>query len=114
MTLTLPLGVNAESFEREVLDYSRPVVVDFWSLTCGHCARYNPEFEAAAQDAGGPVKFAKVSADDGLSLFQRYGITATPTTIVFRGGIEIARRPGYMTKDELLAWLRQSLQAEAA
>ncbi len=114
MTITIPLGVNQESFAREVLDYSRPVAVAFWSQTCGHCMRYNPEFEAAAQEAGGPVRFAKVAAQEAAPLFQRFGVTATPTTIVFRGGVEIARRPGYMTKDELLVWLRQSLQAEAA
>jgi thioredoxin 2 len=114
MTLSAPLGVNVESFEREVIDYSRPVIVAFLSSTCAHCARYEPEFATAAQEAGGPVRFVRVSAQEAPALFRRYAVQATPTTLLFRGGVEIARRSGAMTKDQLLSWMRQSLQAEAA
>ena len=104
-----PMNVNAESFDREVLGHSRPVLADFWSPTCGHCARFNPEFDAAAEAADGQAKFVKVSAQEAMPLFQRFGVQATPTTLLFRGGVEVARRPGYIAKADLLAWMTQTL-----
>jgi thioredoxin 2 len=106
-----PLNVNAESFDREVLEHSRPVLADFWSLTCGHCMRFNSEFDAAAEEARGQAKFVKVSAQEAMPLFQRFGVQATPTTIIFRGGVEIGRRPGFMPKGDLLTWMTQVLRA---
>ncbi len=106
-----PLNVNTESFDREVLEHSRPVLADFWSQTCGHCVRFNPEFDAAAEEARGQAKFVKVSAQEAMPLFQRFRVRATPTTILFRGGVEIGRRPGFMSKGDLLGWMTQALRA---
>lgn len=108
---SVPLNVNAESFDREVLEHSRPVLADFWSQTCGHCMRFNPEFDAAADEAHGQARFVKISAQEAMSLFQRFGVQATPTTILFRGGVELGRRPGFMSKGDLLAWMTQVLRA---
>ncbi len=107
------LIVNEASFDREVLQHSRPVVVDFSSRTCGACAKYDPEFARALDQDFTGTKFAKVLAQEAPALFSRYQVAATPTTILFRGGVEIARQQGALSGYELLSWMRRNV-AEAA
>ena len=102
-----PVDVNAEDFEAEVLEVEdRPVFVDFWSETCGHCMTLNPQFEAAA-DENADVKFAKVLFQQARDLFKEYGVRATPTLVLFSGGEEIGRTVGAKRADDLPAWLEE-------
>ncbi len=109
-----PIDVGAEDFEAEVLEVEdRPVFVDFWSESCGHCLTLNPQFEQAADENGG-VKFAKVSLQGGRDLFKAHGVRSTPTLVLFSGGEEIARTVGAMRAADIGAWLEENLAAEDA
>lgn len=104
-----PVECNVDTFAREVLEEAMPVVVDFWSHTCPHCLRLNPEFEAAAVSEDCPAKFVKVSVQDAMPLFGQHRVSTVPTLVLFRGGQELARQSGARTKDEILAWLKEHL-----
>ncbi|MGI5818567.1 MAG: thioredoxin family protein [Armatimonadota bacterium] len=102
-----PVDVSREDFEAEVLEVDdRPVLVDFWSETCGHCLTLNPQYEAAAE-ANEAVKFAKVIFQEAKDLFKEYGVRATPTLVLFSGGEEIARTVGAKRSDELNEWVAE-------
>lgn len=103
-----PVDVSAEDFEVEVLNEDRPVLVDFWSETCGHCLTLNPQYEAAA-DKNEDVKFAKVSFQQAKDLFREYGVRATPTMILFSEGEEVERTVGAKRADEINDWLAEQL-----
>ena len=105
-----PMDVTAEDFEQEVTKWTdTPVVVDFWSETCGHCQALNPHYDQAAEAKAGEVKFVKVSFQDCRDLFGEHGVRATPTLVLFRDGKEIARRVGAMRADDLQQWIDESL-----
>ena len=104
-----PMDVNAESFDREVLEHAEPVLVDFWSPTCPHCLRLNPDYEAAAEKGSDLAKFCKVSVADAMPLFHKWGVNGVPTLILFRDGKEVTRQSGARSADELLQWLRANL-----
>ena len=107
--MSSPVAVTTDSFQREVLEESScAVVVDFWSATCPHCLRFNPEFEAAAGTLAGEVKFTKITAQEGMEVFREHQVRSTPTSIVFRDGQEIARREGFLPAAELVEWVRQT------
>lgn len=105
-----PLDLGADSFDKEVLEETVPVVVDFWSQTCPHCQRLNPDFEKAADDDESATKFCKVAAQDAMPLFERYQVKAVPTLVIFRDGEELARQSGYRTAEQILEWLKEQLQ----
>ncbi len=109
-----PITANEQAFEREVLLHSRPVLVSFTSRTCPACAALEPEFERAASMDYSGTKFVRVVLQDSLSLFDRYRITATPTLILFRGGVEIGRQLGVMRAEQLLSWITQQTVRAAA
>lgn len=106
-----PVDVSGEEFASEVIECEdAPVLVDFWSPTCPHCQALNPQYEIAAKQHDGLVKFAKVVFPDAKEIFTEHGVRATPTLILFRGGEEIARTVGAKQADELTEWLEKHLE----
>ena len=105
-----PVDVSGADFQAEVLQVEdKPVLVDFWSETCGHCLALNPHFDQAAEAMADSVKFAKITFGDNREIFKDYSVRATPTLILFRDGEEIARTVGAKRADELQAWVEQQL-----
>jgi thioredoxin len=74
------------SFQREVLDATGPVVVDFWATWCGPCKAVAPELEALAREYAGRVKIVKVDVDANPRVAQTYGIRSIPTVALFERG----------------------------
>ncbi len=107
-----PIDVGAEEFQVEVLEEDdTPVLVDFWSPTCGHCLTLNPHFEQAAEKLEGTVRFVKVSFPENREVFQKYGVRATPTMVLIRGGEEVDRTVGARRADEIGEWLEDRLES---
>jgi thioredoxin 1 len=82
------------TFEREVLQSDRPVMVDFWASWCGPCRTMGATLERIAPDVAGRVKIVKVDVDANRDAATRYGIQAIPTLMFFEKGEPIGMIPG--------------------
>jgi thioredoxin 1 len=78
--------IGDATFERDVLQAERPVVVDFWAPWCGPCHAVSGMLEKLAAEHDGKAEFVKVNVDDNLATASRYEILTLPTTILFEGG----------------------------
>jgi thioredoxin len=85
-TNTNLIHATSETFDREVLQSDRPVVVDFYADWCGPCKMLAPAFERMAEENAGRVKFVKVNVDEENGLAARYGISGIPTLVFFKNG----------------------------
>src|SRR3954466_14698450 len=74
------------NFEAEVLKSETPVLVDFWAEWCMPCRMLAPTIEKLATDYTGKVKVGKVDTDSNRDISVKYGISAIPTVILFKGG----------------------------
>ena len=83
---TMTTADDQASFQREVLDSTVPVVVDFWAAWCGPCRAVAPEVEALAEKYGSAIKVVKVDVDANQAVAGRYGIRGIPTIGLFEGG----------------------------
>lgn len=94
--------VNDSSFEKDVLQSKKPVLMDFWAEWCVPCRMIAAVIEAVADEYEGSATVVKLNVDENPSVSQRYGIKGIPTMILFRSGQEEARVVGATSKESLL------------
>src|SRR3990167_4996563 len=76
--------VTDESFDKDVLQASGPVLVDFWAEWCGPCKQIAPALEQIASELGGQVTVAKLNIEDSPTTPSRYGVRGIPTMKIGR------------------------------
>jgi len=93
--------VTDGSFEKDVLQADRPVLVDFWATWCAPCRMLEPTVAAVAEKYATNARVVKVNVDDNPAISQRYGIKGIPTLILFKGGKEEERVVGATSRDAI-------------
>ena len=100
--------VTDESFERDVLQAEKPVLVDFWAEWCGPCKQIAPALEQISEELGDLITVAKLDIEASPSTPSRYGVRGIPTMMLFRGGQMASMKVGAMPKQKILEWLSET------
>lgn len=100
-------SVTDATFESDVLNSDKPVVVDFWAEWCGPCKTIGPSLEELSdeQDA---VTIAKINIDENPEVPGRYGVRSIPTMVLFKGGEAVATKIGALPKNQIAQWIAES------
>jgi thioredoxin 1 len=94
-------AVTESSFEQEVLQSDKPVIVDFWAEWCGPCHAVSPVLDKIVDERSDELRLVKVNIDEEPALAQRYGIVSIPTIILFRAGEPAAAAIGAQPKSAI-------------
>jgi thioredoxin 1 len=79
------------NFEKEVLKSDQPVLVDFWAEWCGPCRMLAPTIDKLAAAYNPRVKVGKLDTESNRDVVVKYGISAIPTVLLFKGG-QVAKK----------------------
>jgi thioredoxin 1 len=96
----MPDTVTEQTFDQEVLQSDKPVLVDFWAEWCGPCHAIAPVLDQIAQERE-ELKIVKLNIDEQPAIAQRYGVMSIPTLILFKEGEPHAAAVGAMPKSML-------------
>lgn len=97
--------ITDASFEAEVINSSKPVLVDFWAQWCGPCRALTPILEEIAETHGEAVTFGKINIDENPQTPSKYGVMSIPTLILFKNGQVEAVKMGLLSKSQLSAFV---------
>ena len=93
--------VTDNSFEHDVLESERPVLVDFWAQWCGPCRMLAPTVEAIAEQYSESLTVLKLNVDDNHATAGAYQVRSIPTLILFSDGKEVERMIGATAKESI-------------
>lgn len=97
--------VTDASFDVDVINSSKPVLVDFWAEWCGPCRALTPILEEVAALHGKDVTFAKINIDENPQAPSKFGVMSIPTLILFKNGQVEAVKMGLLSKSQLSAFV---------
>ena len=100
--------VTDSSFQAEVLENDKPVLVDFWAPWCGPCRVVGPVLEEIAGERD-DLRIVKLNTDENPQTAGNYGIMSIPTMILFKAGQPALQIVGAKPKRALEAELVPAL-----
>jgi len=103
------IHVSDESFEQEVLQCDKPVLIDYWAEWCGPCKMIAPVLDEVASEYSDKIRVAKLNIDDNPATPPKYGIRGIPTLMLFKNGEVEATKVGAVSKAQLTAFLDENI-----
>ena len=101
--------ITDASFEADVLQADKPVVVDFWAEWCGPCKMIAPILDEVATGYEGKLQITKMNVDENRDIPAKFGIRSIPTLMIFKDGQLADIKVGAMSKSQLTAFIDQQL-----
>ncbi len=101
--------ITNESFDTEVMNAPKPVILDFWAEWCGPCRALSPIFSEVATEMHKQLNFGKVNIDEHPQLASKFGVMSIPTLILFKNGDVAAVKMGLLSKSQLTAFIESHI-----
>ena len=101
------------SFQTDVVNAERPVLLDFWAEWCGPCKAIAPLLDDIANDYGDRLQVVKINIDENPLTAPKYNIRSIPTLLLFKDGTVAAQQVGAVSKAQITAFLDQHIGSES-
>ena len=99
------VSISEATFDKQINDTEKPVLVDFWAEWCRPCKAIAPILEEVAQEYGDKVIFAKVNIEENPSIAPKFNIRGIPTLLIFKHGKVVATQVGESSKAQLKSFI---------
>ena len=99
------IHVSDSTFEEQVLNSGKPVLVDYWAAWCGPCKMIAPILDEIADEYADRLTIAKINIDDNQQTPQKYAVRGIPTLMIFKNGEIAGTKVGAMSKSQLSAFI---------
>ncbi len=100
--------INADTFEKDVLENSKLVLVDFFATWCGPCQMLAPVLEKISNERN-DIEIAKVDIDENMETAIKYGIDVVPTLKIFKNGNIVNSLEGFRSEKEIIEEIEKQL-----
>ena len=105
MSSDLIKHISDASFESDVLQSDKPVLVDYWAEWCGPCKMIAPILDEVSKDYSGRLQITKMNVDENRDVPAKFGIRGIPTLMLFKDGQLAATNVRALSKAKFTAFL---------
>ena len=109
MSSELIKHISDASFDADVIQSGKPVLVDYWAEWCGPCKMIAPILDDVSKEYGERLQVTKMNVDENRDVPAKFGIRGIPTLMLFKDGQLAATKVGALSKAQLTAFLDQHL-----
>jgi thioredoxin 1 len=103
------IHLRDDTFQKEVIESSIPVLVDYWAEWCGPCKMIAPILDDLVSEYDGKLKIAKLNIDENPQTPTKFGIRGIPTLMIFKDGNPEATKVGALSKSQLTAFIDSTI-----
>ena len=103
------LEINDRTFDSQVLQSGKPVVLDLWAPWCGPCNSIEPVVEKLAEAYGDQIRFARCNVDHNPKTPDKYGIKGIPALMFFKGGKLVDKLTGLVPRSTIEGAIKDCL-----
>jgi thioredoxin 1 len=108
------IDVTDTTFEAEVINADKPVLVDFWAPWCGPCKALGPVLSEIAEQRGEQIKIVKVNIDENQQMAMKLGVMSIPTMVFFKDGQPVDKMVGAHPKGSIEAKIDRQVAVAAS
>ena len=108
--MSAPKKVTDQSFNQDVIESSKPVLVDFWAEWCGPCKMIAPAIEELAADYKDTLEVVKLNVDENPGTASNFSIRSIPTLLIFKDGIPVSQIVGAVAKNAIKSKIDEVLE----
>ncbi|MBD3279917.1 thioredoxin [Candidatus Dojkabacteria bacterium] len=101
-----------DKFQEEVLDSSKPVLVDFWAEWCMPCQMLTPIIEELSDEMGDKVSIGKLNVDENRETAAKYQVMSIPTVALFKDGQIVKQFVGVQPKEVYKQAIEEAAEGE--
>ncbi|WP_204319062.1 thioredoxin TrxA [Pelistega ratti] len=100
---------TADSFDADVLQADKPVLVDYWAPWCGPCKMIAPILDDVSKEYTDKVQVVKVDVEQFPEVAARFGIRGIPTLMIFNNGQSVATKVGAVDRAGLVNFIEANI-----
>lgn len=86
----------------DIINSSKPVLVDFFATWCGPCKMLAPILKEVKDELGENISIIKIDVDKNQQLAAQYQVRGVPTMMLFQHGKQLWRQSGVLSKQEII------------
>ena len=96
---------NENEFKKNVIEASKPVLVDFWADWCQPCKILTPILEEIENEYNHSFSLVKVNVQNNELLASQFQITNIPDVKLFQNGEIVTEFKGILSKEQIKEFL---------